>query len=1098
MFTKTISNINRNKIIKFTYLNISGISNLYKTEIIKELGLASNNWIGLSETWSERDLISCYGLKNFNSIVSPAVKVNSKGRAKGGLVLWNNVDTTTLVQIIHKDSNCIIARYYLKDSNKNVIIAVNYYAPSLSKEDVEEGLYNLEKVIHNYANEPVFIAGDFNGRIGQLDGHPLISSNDYLLHSRTSADEKSNPRGHQLLQFCEENELVVLNGRTNSDSIGEFTFVETTGTSVIDYFMINPLAIDFVRDMEVVNTSCSAHSALQLLLACEVVPRKSVVYEHPKIIFKTNKVENFQERFQSNLTYFSNILSYQSFHDCLFHSALECRMVQRQSSRGCSQPWYDLECIQHKTFLNKALKAAKLARWNTGERMDYIAAKKQYKTTIKSKAKAHWEEKIEMLNRVHSPNQFWSTVRKINNCILPCNNIEESEWIKFYDKTLPKRQISNKIYVDVTRQIDENFTMDELNTALKQAKNNKSSGPDGICNEILKNLPLGGKVFLLAVYNDIWKTEKLPPDWSTSSTVMIHKKGPKEQPDNYRPISLLSCPLKIMTQMMHNRLYHWAEYSGILPESQAGFRKSRSCHENIFTLKAAIDVRLRKKKRKLFAFFIDFSRAFPSINHQKLWDKLFSLGVSAKFIRWLRNLYQTSNMKIRLQGNNLSSPIDITEGVLQGEVLSPLLFNIYISEVETILKEAEGIGVNISSTEQIHMLAYADDMVVLSESAHGLKMKIEALENYFETLSLKVNISKTKILVFRRGGRVSKKFHFFYKGQEIELVRKYTYLGVLFSSSGKFRDAAQSFQTNGKKAIGALWNTLTKGKINAWESFLNLYESCIKPTALYCADVWGPSYLHEIERVQVTYFKKLLALNRRTPDAIVRMECGIYHMQLSVIKKMLETWRRYSQLPGERYAKKYLVRMTHLCNENQLENSWVNYLKVILEQFAPALSINSNVAEISNARWNNKVDYILGNVRDWLWNRDWEWLSSHTKYMYYMDMLPNKGLPAKHLSMEMSIMKKRVLSQCRTNSSYVRINGVNYTLSGSCCLCNCEIDSPLHVLLDCVAHLASRFYLSATYQYEMNYKLLAIENKSHANAIYNFISTCFSRRDLAL
>jgi len=137
-------------------------------------------------------------------------------------------------------------------------------------------------------------------------------------------------------------------------------------------------------------------------------------------------------------------------------------------------------------------------------------------------------------------------------------------------------------------------------------------------------------------------------------------------------------------------------------------------------------------------------------------------------------------MRIRLEKHFLSSPIEITEGVLQGEVLFPLLFNLYISDIESVQKQADSIGVNINHLEQLHMLAYADDMVVLSESAHGLKKKIEALEVYFENLSLQVNIGKTKILVFRKGGKVSKKVHFDYKGKEIEIVKQYTYLGVIF------------------------------------------------------------------------------------------------------------------------------------------------------------------------------------------------------------------------------------------------------------------------------------------------------------------------------
>jgi len=85
---------------------------------------------------------------------------------------------------------------------------------------------------------------------------------------------------------------------------------------------------------------------------------------------------------------------------------------------------------------------------------------------------------------------------------------------------------------------------------------------------------------------------------------------------------------------------------------------------------------------------------------------------------------------------------------------------------------------------------------------------------------------------------------------------------------GKFSSAAEAFKNNGKKAIGALWNIFTKGKIQSWPSFLKLYEACIKPTVLYCADIWGNNCFYKIERVQVSYFKKLLALNRRTSDAL--------------------------------------------------------------------------------------------------------------------------------------------------------------------------------------------------------------------------------------
>ena len=705
---------------------------------------------------------------------------------------------------------------------------------------------------------------------------------------------------------------------------------------------------------------------------------------------------------------------------------------------------------------------------------------------------------INKLNFVSNSSSFWGTVRSLNRCSLPCNDIKEAEWIKFYKKMMPARKLLEITMYDVTREIDCEFTIDELCAAINHTKNNKVGGPDGTSNELFKNLPAGGKLYLLAVYNNLWRHEIVPEDWYQSITAMLFKKGDRSDPVNYRPISLLNCPLKIFTQMLHNRLYKWSEDSNILPESQAGFRKSRSCHENVFTLKAAVDVRLRKKNRKLFAFFIDFSRAFPSIPHDKLWNKLFEIGVSAKIIRWLKTLYENSTMQIRLNNDCLSSPIDITEGVLQGEILSPLLFNLYISEVEKTLRNSEGVGVNISTTEQLHMLAYADDMVILSESAYGMKRKIEALEIYFKDLSLSVNIDKTKILIFQRGGRISRNVHFSYNGKAIDIVKNYTYLGVIFSASGKFAKASQGFKENGLKAIGAIWNVLLKGRMHSWDSFLKLFEATIKPTAMYCSDIWAPRYLHTLERVQGFYFKKLLALSRQTPDTIVRLETGIAHLELNVAKQLLESWRRYALLPKSRYASKYLVRLIELCNRKEINDSWINYLDHILQRFSTTLTINSNIGEISNTRWNALSQSILVKIKNCLWDLDFEWLNKHDKFHDYISLLPKRHFPASHLNLDMSLVKKRLISQCRTNSSYVRINNINIPMNANCIICDCEKDCPHHVLFSCSVHSASRFFLNAVKQYPVDIKLLQIKNYEQAIAVLSFIKSCYNRRQLAL
>lgn len=109
---------------------------------------------------------------------------------------------------------------------------------------------------------------------------------------------------------------------------------------------------------------------------------------------------------------------------------------------------------------------------------------------------------------------------------------------------------------------------------------------------------------------------------------MIYKKGDKEDPMNCRGIALINTVTKIFTSILEKRISTWAEESGLMDEGQAGFRKRRGCRDNIFNLYAAISINIRADKSKMYACFVDFRRCFDSIDHQTLWKKLFTLGIS--------------------------------------------------------------------------------------------------------------------------------------------------------------------------------------------------------------------------------------------------------------------------------------------------------------------------------------------------------------------------------------------------------------------------------------------------------------------------------------
>ena len=154
---------------------------------------------------------------------------------------------------------------------------------------------------------------------------------------------------------------------------------------------------------------------------------------------------------------------------------------------------------------------------------------------------------------------------------------------------------------------------------------------------------------------------------------MLFKKGNDMDTDNYRPISLINTVTKLFTQILYQRLVKWSNNNNAIPEFQAGFRYERGCIDNIFSLNSIIQIKLQKNNGKLFAFFVDFKRAFPSINHNILWQKLATKGISSRFIETLMSLYSKAKMCIKV-GNELSPSVNITEGVLQGEILSPIMY----------------------------------------------------------------------------------------------------------------------------------------------------------------------------------------------------------------------------------------------------------------------------------------------------------------------------------------------------------------------------------------------------------------------------------------
>ena len=184
---------------------------------------------------------------------------------------------------------------------------------------------------------------------------------------------------------------------------------------------------------------------------------------------------------------------------------------------------------------------------------------------------------------------------------------------------------------------------------------------------------------IIKLFNRILQSNCIIPDWLISLIVSIHKKGSKTDPTNYRGISLLSCLGKPFLTILHNRLWKFVNEKNILPTSQLGFVKGSRTSDPHVILNNLIDEYCQKNKKYIYSCFVDFEKAFDTIPRDLLFKKLFNMGINGNFFNILKHLYNDDTASLKMQ-NKISKPFRTNQGVRQGCVLSPLLFNLYMAD----------------------------------------------------------------------------------------------------------------------------------------------------------------------------------------------------------------------------------------------------------------------------------------------------------------------------------------------------------------------------------------------------------------------------------
>ena len=334
--------------------------------------------------------------------------------------------------------------------------------------------------------------------------------------------------------------------------------------------------------------------------------------------------------------------------------------------------------------------------------------------------------------------------------------ISSNRWEAHFKSVLQNPNIGHKgqLPQNTAEQgpLDFEISEEEIKIGAYILRHNKSSGMDCISNEMISCLLSARPEIIKKLFNSILKNPMIINKWHISMISPIHKNGSKMNPDNYRGISLLSCFAKFFCAILNKRLLKYVVDNKILSTAQLGFLPGNRTSDSLLILYNLIDYYCHKNSKYIFSCFVDFSKAFDTIPRQILFKKLLSYNINGKFYNCLVMLYDGDQSCVKL-GNNITESFMSNQGVKQGCTLSPLLFNIFLSDLQERIEVPENKPTEISLNNFLGCLIWADDLLLLSQTEVGLNNMLKELKNYSEENGLTVNIKKTKVMIFNKTGR---------------------------------------------------------------------------------------------------------------------------------------------------------------------------------------------------------------------------------------------------------------------------------------------------------------------------------------------------------
>ena len=389
---------------------------------------------------------------------------------------------------------------------------------------------------------------------------------------------------------------------------------------------------------------------------------------------------------------------------------------------------------------------------------------------------------------------------------------------------------------------------EEVDRVLKDLNSYKAAGPDGLHPAILKPLAavIAGPIADLC--NRSLETAILPADWMVANVVPIHKGGSREKTTNYRPVSLLSVVLKSMERLVRDAMAEHMVKNETISVAQHGFVKGKSCLTNLLSYLDEVTARIDRGE-KVEVCYLDFQKAFDTVNHRHLLHKLEVYGIAKNVRDWIRTYLTGRSFQVVVDGS-ASGPARVTSGVPQGSVLGPLLFLIYIND---LFREIDCPG-----------FCYADDLKIVGNPTDDqIQGNLHRIHAWSVKWELPINPGKCVQLSNQ---------------EEPPAVRNLAQSGAeVLQPAARVKDLGVTIQDNFKpslqcseaaaKANGALFQLLRTVVSRDKKILVPMYKMYVRPHLEYCVQAWAPYLIQDInllESVQRRFTRAVTGLRNRT------------------------------------------------------------------------------------------------------------------------------------------------------------------------------------------------------------------------------------------